>query len=78
MLTWTWRASRWKLGRVESVDERRIQARDDSHIVDLICSFEEEQGVIRVVFDSQDRVSGLWFLKMDQALPERYKSPDQE
>jgi hypothetical protein len=74
-LTWTWRASRWKLGRLESVDERRVQARDGSHIVDLICSFEDEQGVIRVVFDSQDRVSGLWLLKLEQALPAKYKSP---
>jgi hypothetical protein len=68
-----WRASRLKRGALRAVDERRMQARDEFHIVDLICSFENERGVIRVVFDSAGRTGGLWMLDPDSALPPRFK-----
>jgi hypothetical protein len=71
-LEWIWRITGWKRGGLRSVDERRTQALDESHIVDLICTFEEEQGAIRLVFDSAGRVSGLWLLRVDQALPAEY------
>ena len=74
MFEWTWRVTRWKRGELLIVDERRIQSRDGLHIVDLFCNFENDRGVIRVVFDSEGLVSGLWFLDPQQALPAEFKS----
>lgn len=73
VLDWTWRIARWKRGPLLSVNERRLQEREGHTIVDLLCAFEGEKGVVRVVFDSEDRVSGLWLLKPEQALPPQFK-----
>ena len=40
--------------------DRRVLEHEGNTIVDLICRFESERLKVRVVFDSDNRVSGLW------------------
>ncbi|MFC1611065.1 DUF3887 domain-containing protein [Myxococcota bacterium] len=57
----SWRLTRWKVGDFKSVDERKVSTREGNTIVDLDCTFESERMVVRVVFDPDGRVTGLWF-----------------
>lgn len=56
-------------GAFASLDERREAKQGDLVIVDLLGTFEKGPLVVRLVFRRDGKVSGLWFLPLDKALP---------
>ena len=56
-------------GPLRGVLEQRTSEQQGYRIVDSITEFETEHAAVRVVFDGEGRVSGLFVLPVEQALP---------
>ena len=64
-----WHGLIHEAGALVKITEHRQAKQGRLTVVDAIAEFENGPLAIRVVLDSTDRVSGLWFLSLDKTLP---------
>lgn len=69
-LAQTWKTLGQQVGGFSATLSHRQTMHGDLVIVDSMASFERAELAIRVVFNPQGQVSGLFFLPPDRALPE--------
>jgi len=67
-LAMTWRSTEAVMGGFEGVSERRTGRQGGLDLVDLVADWGSRDMVVRVVLDD-DRVTGLWFIAPEDALP---------
>ncbi len=65
----TWKGLLAQSGAFRDITERREAAKEGNTIVDFICAFERGPLVVRVVVSPDGKVSGLWFLPVERAIP---------
>jgi len=61
----TWEGLLIQMGSYEGELEKRVESSEDYEAVNVLSQFANDQINIRVVFDSDNRVAGLWFQNVE-------------
>jgi hypothetical protein len=69
----TWKGVINQVGEFESFPSSRVEIEGEYHAVDLTCEFERAELIVRVVFDTDLNVAGLWFRPVE---PPPYEIPE--
>jgi hypothetical protein len=57
----TYQTRKWKQGKLVRIEAVEASRQGDLTVVDLDASYEKSREIVRVVFDAEQRVAGLWF-----------------
>ncbi|HOP80793.1 MAG TPA: DUF3887 domain-containing protein, partial [Armatimonadota bacterium] len=68
-----WNQVKTQCGDLKSQNEMRVEKIGNSEVVYISCAFEKTALEAKVVFDSRQRISGLWFAPKQPNV--EYKSP---
>lgn len=61
----TWEGLNKQMGLYLGEVEKEVLQVEDHEVVNVLSDFEKDHLIIRVVFDSDNRVAGLWFLPVE-------------
>lgn len=63
-----WPGLEGQVGKFQSVDERRAGEFQGTMVAELFCKFEKATLILRVAFDADGKISGLYFKPVEQAI----------